>query len=90
MSRRLLHRRYDIRGGEGKAACQRCEERRILRLLEMTLRMLGKAGLNVTTNGILLDSFLVDIFAILKAREAFLIYKGKTLEPSGMNRRDEI
>ena len=25
-----------------------------------------------------------------KAREAFLIYKGKTLEPSGMNRRDEI
>ena len=23
--------------------------------------MLGKAGLNVTTNGILLDSFLVDI-----------------------------
>ena len=28
--------------------------------------------------------------AICKAREAFLIYKGKTLEPSGMNRRDEI
>ena len=28
--------------------------------------------------------------AIRKAREAFLIYKGKTLEPSGMNRRDEI
>ena len=28
--------------------------------------------------------------AIRKAREAFLIYKGKTLEPSAMNRRDEI
>ena len=50
-----------MRGGEGNAAWQRCEERRILRLLEMTLRMLGKAGLNVTTNGILLDSFLVDV-----------------------------
>ena len=50
-----------MRGGEGNAAWQRCEERRILRLLEITLRMLGKAGLNVTTNGILLDSFLVDV-----------------------------
>ena len=28
--------------------------------------------------------------AIQKAREALLIYKGKTLEPFGMNRRDEI
>ena len=36
MSRRLLHRRYDMRGGEGNGAWQRCEERRILRLLEMT------------------------------------------------------
>ena len=36
MSRRLLHRRYDMRGGEGNAAWQRCEEGRILRLLEMT------------------------------------------------------
>ena len=36
MSRRLLHRWYDMRGGEGNAAWQRCEERRILRLLEMT------------------------------------------------------
>ena len=36
MSRRLLHRRYDMRGEEGNAARQRCEERRILRLLEMT------------------------------------------------------
>ena len=36
MSRRLLHRRYDMRGGEGNVAWQRCEERRILRLLKMT------------------------------------------------------
>ena len=36
MSRRLLHRRYDMRGGQGNAAWQCCEERRILRLLEMT------------------------------------------------------
>ena len=36
MSRRVLHRRYDMRGGEGNAAWQRCEGRRILRLLEMT------------------------------------------------------
>ena len=28
--------------------------------------------------------------AIRKAREAFLISKGKTLEPFGLNRRDEI
>ena len=28
--------------------------------------------------------------AIRKAREAFLIFKGKTLEPFGLNRRDEI
>ena len=28
--------------------------------------------------------------AIRKAREAFLISKGKTLEPLGLNRRDEI
>ena len=27
--------------------------------------MLGKAGLNVTTNGILLDSFLVDVWRAL-------------------------
>ena len=31
----------------------------------MTWRMLGKAGLNVTTNGILLDPFLVDILRAL-------------------------
>ena len=36
MSRRLLHRRYDMRRGEENAAWQRCEDRRILRLLEMT------------------------------------------------------
>ena len=28
--------------------------------------------------------------AIRKAREAFLIFKGKTLEPFELNRRDEI
>ena len=28
--------------------------------------------------------------AISKAREAFLIYKGKTIEPFGLNRRDKI
>ena len=36
MSRRLLHQRYDMRGEKGNAAWQRCEEQRILRLLEMT------------------------------------------------------
>ena len=36
ISRRLWHGRYDMRGEEGNAAWQRCEERRILRLLEMT------------------------------------------------------
>ena len=36
MLHRLLHRRYDMRGGEGNAAWQCCEERRILQLLEMT------------------------------------------------------
>ena len=30
MSRRLLHRRYDMRRGEGNAALYRCEERRIV------------------------------------------------------------
>ena len=44
MSRRLLHRRYDMRGGEGNAALHRCEERRMLRLLKMMRRMLGRAG----------------------------------------------
>ena len=45
-----------MRGGEVNAAWQRWKERRILRLLEMTWRMLGKAGLNVTTNGILIKN----------------------------------
>ena len=49
MSRRLLHRRYDMRGGEGNAALHRCEERRMLRLLKMMRRMLGRAGLNETS-----------------------------------------
>ena len=35
MSRRLLQRRYDTRGGEGNAALHRCEERRMFRLLKM-------------------------------------------------------
>ena len=46
MSRRLLHRRYDMRGGEGNAALHRCEERRMLRLLKMMRRMLGIKGLD--------------------------------------------
>ena len=61
MSRRLLHRRYDRRGGEGNAALHHCEERRIFKLLKIIRRMLGRAGLNVTANGILLDSFFVDV-----------------------------
>ena len=36
MSRRFLQQRYDIRGGEENAYRHRCEERRMLRLLEMT------------------------------------------------------
>ena len=36
MSRRFLQRRYEIRGGGGNASRHRCEERRMLRLLEMT------------------------------------------------------
>ena len=61
MSCRLLHRRYDMRGGEGNAALHRCEERRMFKLLKIIRRMLGRAGLNVTTNGILLDSFFIDV-----------------------------
>ena len=33
---------------------------------------------------------LINSDSIRKAREGFLISKGKTLEPYGMNRRDEI
>ena len=36
MSRRFLQRRYDMRGGEENASRHRCEEQRMLRLLEMT------------------------------------------------------
>ena len=61
MSRRFLHRRYDIRGGEENASSHRCEERRMLRLLEMTRGIFGKAGLNVITNGILWDSFFMEV-----------------------------
>jgi len=46
-----------MRGGEGDAALHRCQEQRMFRLLKMIQHMLGRAGLNVTTNGILLDSF---------------------------------
>ena len=40
---------------------QCCEERRMLRLLRMMRRMLGRAGLNVLTNGIPLGSFFIDV-----------------------------
>ena len=33
MSRRLLHRRYEMKGGEGNTGLHRCEERNMLRLL---------------------------------------------------------
>ena len=59
MSHRLLNWRYDTRGGEGNAALHRCEERRMFIFLKMILRMLGRAGLNVSTKGILLDSFFI-------------------------------
>ena len=36
LSRRFLQRLYDKRGGEENASRHRCEERRMLRLLEMT------------------------------------------------------
>ena len=36
MSRRFSQQRYNIRGGEENASTRRCEERRMLRLLEMT------------------------------------------------------
>ena len=39
MSRRLLYRRNDMRGGEGNAALHRCEERRMFKLLKMIGRM---------------------------------------------------
>ena len=56
VSRRLLHRRYDMRGGEGKAALHRCEERRMFRLLKMIRPMLGRAGLwSVLHSRVLID-----------------------------------
>ena len=61
ISRRLLRRRNDMRGGEGNAPLHHCEERRMFELLKMIRRMLGRAGLNVTTNGILLDSFFKNV-----------------------------
>ena len=62
MSRRFLQQRYDIRGEEENASRHRCEERKMLRLLEMTRSLFGKAGLNVVTNGILWDSLLMEVF----------------------------
>ena len=48
--------------GKENAARHRCEERIILRLLEMTWPIFGRSGLNVTTNGILWDSFLMGVW----------------------------
>lgn len=53
--------RYDMRGGEGNTALHRCDKRMLRLLLKMILRMLGRAGLNVTTNGIMLDFSLMDV-----------------------------
>ena len=50
MPRRFFQRRYDIRGEGENASRHRCKERRMLRLLEMTWGIFGKAGLNVITN----------------------------------------
>ena len=63
MSRRFSQRRYDMRGGEGNASKHRSEERRMLRLLEITWDIFGNAGLNVITNGILWDSFLMEVLS---------------------------
>ena len=68
MSRRFLQRRYDIRGREENASRHRCEERRMLRLLEMTWGIFLQAGLNVITNGILWDSLLTDFLSASRAR----------------------
>ena len=38
LSRRLLHRRNDMSGGEGNAALDRCEGRRMFKLLKMIRR----------------------------------------------------
>lgn len=50
-----------MRGGEGNTALHRCDKRMLRSLLKMILRMLGRAGLNVTTNGIMLDFSLMDV-----------------------------
>lgn len=68
MSCRLLQRRYDIRGREENASRHRCEERKMLRLLEMTWGIFLQAGLNVITNGILWDSLLTDFLSTSRAR----------------------
>ena len=58
MPRRFLQRRYEE---ESTASRHRWEERRMLRLLEMTWGIFGKAGLDVIKNGILWDSFLMEV-----------------------------
>ena len=75
MTHRLLHRQK-TRGGEGNAALHRCEERRKFRLLKMFRRMLRRVGLNVTSNGILLDSFFTAVSrALLRVRNlTYLLY----------------
>ena len=65
MSDRFLQRRYDLRGGEENAFRHRCEEWRMLRLLEMTWGIFGKPELNVITNGILRDSFWMEVSSAL-------------------------
>ena len=57
MPRRFLQRRYEE---ESTASRHRWEERRMLRLLEMTWGIFGKAGLNVITNGIRSVGFCFD------------------------------
>ena len=105
MSRRFLQRRYDMRGGEENASRYRCEERRIL-TWKMTLKKMSSQTTHWSTNRrfrslypshsmdnvelVPLELITSNRDAIRKAREAFLISKGKTLEPLGLNRRDEV
>ena len=65
MSCRVLQRRYDRRAGEENAFRHRREERRMLRLLEMTWDIFGSSGLSVISNGIVSDSFLVEVSGAL-------------------------
>ena len=51
--------------GKENAARHRCEERIILKLLEMTWPIFGRSGLNVATNVILWESFLMGVLSPL-------------------------